>query len=256
MTEQWGAPLTGAQMRALRAAGLPDGTAYQFKYALNQWANFQAGVNDHNWFEGEELDHRLPANHPAYTLLTAGWLDGAPMYKVAQHDWGWAVFKEGAVASDTFSLSDQAIHNMHQIIAKAGSCPACEPAPCYCELMTKDPNAPEPDATETPVDDHQSGLPSADGRQTATGFLDKAKALLAQRGKDYDSPEGERSMGKTIAAFNAITGRGLEETDGWLLMALLKMVRQETSAGFHADSAKDLIAYAALAAEAGSRDHE
>ena len=85
----------------------------------------------------------------------------------------------------------------------------------------------------------------------ATGFLSKALALLEERGKDYDQPQGERSMGKTVQAFNAITGHTLKESEGWLLLQLLKDVRQWSNPNsYHADSAEDCISYAALKAEA------
>lgn len=80
--------------------------------------------------------------------------------------------------------------------------------------------------------------------------LGKAAEHMAARAATYDSPEGERSMPKAIAAFNAITGRDLRPSDGWLLMSLLKQVRLATAAGYHADSAEDGVAYAALLAEA------
>lgn len=85
----------------------------------------------------------------------------------------------------------------------------------------------------------------------ATEFLSKALNLLEERGKDYDQPEGERSMGKTVVAFNAITGHNLKESDGWLILQLLKDVRQNQNRdSYHADSAEDCISYAALKAEA------
>lgn len=85
----------------------------------------------------------------------------------------------------------------------------------------------------------------------ATEFLSKALSLLEERGKDYDQPEGERSMGKTVVAFNAITGHNLKESDGWLILQLLKDVRQNQNRdSYHADSAEDCISYAALKAEA------
>lgn len=87
----------------------------------------------------------------------------------------------------------------------------------------------------------------------APELLGRAAALLHERGKDYDKPEGERSMGRTVAAFNAVTGRDLTESEGWLFMAVLKQVRGFTRSGFHADSFDDLIAYAALMAEAKAR---
>lgn len=85
----------------------------------------------------------------------------------------------------------------------------------------------------------------------ATDFLSKALTLLEERGKDYDQPQGERSMGKTVQAFNAITGHTLKESEGWLLLQLLKDVRQWSNPdSYHADSAEDCISYAALKAEA------
>jgi len=85
---------------------------------------------------------------------------------------------------------------------------------------------------------------------TAPAMLQKAAGLLAERGKQYDQPAGERSMGKCVAAFNIITGQDLTEAEGWLLLQVLKDVRQWQRAGYHQDSAEDCIAYAALKAEA------
>lgn len=56
-------------------------------------------------------------------------------------------------------------------------------------------------------------------------------------------------MGKIIVAFNAITGRDLTEQEGWLIMLLLKQVRQWSTEQYHHDSALDSVAYAALLAE-------
>ena len=81
-------------------------------------------------------------------------------------------------------------------------------------------------------------------------FLAKAATLIAQRGQQYDQLEGERSMGKTVTAFNAITGMSLTESEGWLLVQLLKDVRQWSTPNYHQDSAEDCVAYAALKAEA------
>lgn len=85
----------------------------------------------------------------------------------------------------------------------------------------------------------------------STDFLQSAIDVQAERGQQYDSPEGERSMGRTVAAFNAITGRGLTEAEGWLLLQVLKDVRQWQNPGqYHHDSALDGVAYASLKAEA------
>lgn len=84
----------------------------------------------------------------------------------------------------------------------------------------------------------------------AVDFLNKAADLMTERGKQYDQPEGERSMGKAVAAFNVITGQSISEAEGWLLLQILKDVRQWQCPSYHADSAEDCVAYAALKAEA------
>jgi hypothetical protein len=85
---------------------------------------------------------------------------------------------------------------------------------------------------------------------SAPDLLDVAAGHMRDRAATYDKPEGERSMGATVQAFNAITGRDLRESEGWLLMTLLKMVRSETRDSPHRDSVEDLIAYAGLYGEA------
>lgn len=85
---------------------------------------------------------------------------------------------------------------------------------------------------------------------TANQFLSKASGIMEERGKQYDKPDGERSM---PAAFNAITGRDLRADEGWLLMVLLKHVRLFSKEGFHQDSAIDGISYSALMAEEKAR---
>lgn len=84
----------------------------------------------------------------------------------------------------------------------------------------------------------------------APEILTRSAEIMAERAKQYDSPEGERSMGKAVAAFNAVTGQSLSEANGWLLMALLKMVRDNTTTEPHEDSINDLVAYGALYGEA------
>lgn len=48
----------------------------------------------------------------------------------------------------------------------------------------------------------------------ALDFLQDSMNTLEQRGKDYDQDNGERSMGKAVIAFNAITGKQLTEAEG------------------------------------------
>lgn len=85
---------------------------------------------------------------------------------------------------------------------------------------------------------------------SALSLLEAAAGHIRNRAAAYDKPQGERSMGQTVAAFNAVTGRDLSESEGWLLMELLKAVRDFTTPGGHEDSQEDRIAYAALGAEA------
>lgn len=84
----------------------------------------------------------------------------------------------------------------------------------------------------------------------APELLGRAAAHMHARSATYDAPDGERSMGKAVTAFNAITGHALIESEGWLLLQVLKDVRLFTRSEYHADSAEDCIAYAALKAEA------
>lgn len=87
----------------------------------------------------------------------------------------------------------------------------------------------------------------------APGFLEAALGHMEDRKSTYDAPEGERSMGKTVTAFNAITGRDLSEEEGWLMMVLLKAVRTQQG-DFRADNYEDGAAYFALQGEAAARD--
>jgi len=85
---------------------------------------------------------------------------------------------------------------------------------------------------------------------TAQQLLNKAQTHMQARAATYDKPEGERSMAATVAAYNAITGHSLTEANGWLLMAVLKMVRDNQRKEAHADSVEDFVAYSSLYGEA------
>lgn len=90
----------------------------------------------------------------------------------------------------------------------------------------------------------------------STEFLQAAIDVQAERGATYDKPTGERSMGATVTAFNATTGRDLSEAEGWLLLQILKDVRQwQNPSKYHHDSALDGVAYSALKAEALSEEN-
>ena len=103
--------------------------------------------------------------------------------------------------------------------------------------------------------------PTTTSPATVTAILGKAAALMEERGKQYDQPQGERSMGRAVTALNAVLGRqALTESEGWLLLQLLKDVRDRQRAEPHPDSLEDGVAYAALKAEArlqetGDKNH-
>lgn len=90
---------------------------------------------------------------------------------------------------------------------------------------------------------------------SAVNILEKAAGHLKDRADTYDKPDGERSIGATVQAFNAITGDGLmnSEERGWLFMALLKMVRSQQG-NYKADNYEDLAAYSALMGEAACEE--
>ena len=87
-------------------------------------------------------------------------------------------------------------------------------------------------------------------KTTAPQLLSKAASIMEQRGKQYDQPSGERSMGQAVNAWNAITGCEITESQGWLLMVCLKLVRDNQRTEPHIDSLEDLVAYSSLYGEA------
>jgi len=85
-------------------------------------------------------------------------------------------------------------------------------------------------------------------------LLITASDILIERGKQRDSPKGERSMLPAIQAFNSITKHNISESQGWLFMVLLKCVRTQ-SGEYSSDNFIDMVAYAALANEAAFSEH-
>ena len=83
-------------------------------------------------------------------------------------------------------------------------------------------------------------------------ILEQGAQHMRDRAKTYDSPEGERSMGKTVTMFNALHGTDITETQGWQFMELLKMVRS-SQGEFKLDNFEDGAAYCALAGESAAR---
>jgi hypothetical protein len=96
---------------------------------------------------------------------------------------------------------------------------------------------------------------SNEHKMVAHDFLGQAVKEMEDRAKTYDKPEGERSMAATVAAFKAVTGDGVMNTEerGWLFMQLLKAVRSQQG-DYRADNYVDGSAYAGLAGEAASKE--
>ena len=92
---------------------------------------------------------------------------------------------------------------------------------------------------------------------TAADILKAAAGHMKDRAATYDKPEGERSIGAAVRAFNAVTGDGLMDSEerGWLFMVLLKAVRSQQG-DYRADSYEDGAAYFALTGEAAARDRQ
>ena len=117
-------------------------------------------------------------------------------------------------------------------------------------------SAPYTLSEEVPLELNPAKIPTPDVEvplAEAPELLGRAARHMHDRASVYDKPEGERSMGRAVQAFNAITGHNLTEAEGWLLLQVLKDVRLFTRSEYHADSAEDCIAYAALKAEAKSK---
>ncbi len=87
----------------------------------------------------------------------------------------------------------------------------------------------------------------------ATSFLSEAGKSLATKAEVRDAAEGERSMARTVAAFNALTGKNLTVAEGWEFMILLKLVRGRQGF-FNADDYVDIAGYGALLGEQESQD--
>ena len=90
------------------------------------------------------------------------------------------------------------------------------------------------------------------GKASATDILLAGADALDDRAAQRDQPDGERSMLRTVGAFNILTGHALTEADGWLLMSVLKMARSR--GGRHVlDDYIDGAAYVALAGEVAEK---
>lgn len=84
------------------------------------------------------------------------------------------------------------------------------------------------------------------GAPSAPELLRRAAGIIEERAAKRDQ-DGERSMAKTVAAFNDLTGNKLSVTDGWVFMAIVKLARSQH--GLDLDNFVDGAAFIALAGE-------
>lgn len=90
----------------------------------------------------------------------------------------------------------------------------------------------------------------------AHNILRKSAQHIEDRAAARDQAEGERSMARTVAAFNALTGHQLSERDGWMFMVQLKAARACSTPTGIPDDYEDGASYFALAGEcAASNDN-
>lgn len=106
-----------------------------------------------------------------------------------------------------------------------------------------------PFVDDEPVSKDEKEAARWKSNRTAVQIANASLKHIGDRADTYDQPNGERSAFKTALAFNAITGHNLKESEVWLLLQILKDVRQWSRDEYHQDSAEDCIAYASLKAE-------
>ena len=96
-------------------------------------------------------------------------------------------------------------------------------------------------------------------RISAPEILQAGVQCIADRAKQLDHKDGERSMPRAVRMFNALRGphaeRYITETEGWLFLALLKLSRAQGGA-HHIDDYIDAAAYIALAGETAERESD
>lgn len=117
-------------------------------------------------------------------------------------------------------------------------------SPSYFELVPEP--LCDPEFTERAI----AALGTTDSPKTPSDYLRQAADTLDERGKQYDATGSERSMEKTVAIFNMLTGNSLSTAEGWQFMKVLKDVRLwSNTTEVHADSIVDNLGYTALLAE-------
>ena len=88
---------------------------------------------------------------------------------------------------------------------------------------------------------------------SAAKFLQAALQHQQDRANQRDTPNGERSMAKTVTSFNAMYDTHLTEEQGWMFMVFLKASRA-SQGKFVADDYEDGTSYFSLAGEAAAEE--
>lgn len=88
----------------------------------------------------------------------------------------------------------------------------------------------------------------------AQDILVAAADAITSRASSRDLEDGERTMGRCVATFNAWRNRSgpVTEAEGWIFMALLKLCRANAGS-HHLDDYVDAAGYIALAGEHADR---
>lgn len=86
----------------------------------------------------------------------------------------------------------------------------------------------------------------------APKILQSAAETMNSRAAERDT-EAERSMARTVKAFNAMYDKDLTEVEGWRFMEMLKMARAHGGVP-RLDDYLDGAAYSALAGEAALKE--
>ncbi len=99
------------------------------------------------------------------------------------------------------------------------------------------------------INGHPSFLRDLPPMTGAVAILQRAAGHIEARAAQRDQAQGERSMARTVGAFNALTGHQLSERDGWLFMVTLKMARACSTPTGLPDDSEDMCGCGALAGE-------
>ena len=89
--------------------------------------------------------------------------------------------------------------------------------------------------------------------QDSLQILKSATDAIQNRAITRDNSETERSMERTVQIFNSLINSDLlNEAQGWLFMACVKLARSQQGE-FHMDDYIDAAAYVALAGESAAK---